>query len=132
MAKILLILGNGFDIDFGLKTRYSDFANHPIWDNLMNESHAFDQDLLGTLKSAKETEAWFDIEKTMNDYVRALPPAILITDRVNKDKKDFINISEALSTYLKKEQTERKLNINCYAAKVLELISNVGGFNCYT
>ena len=91
MAKILLILGNGFDIDFGLKTRYSDFANHPIWDNLMNESHAFDQDLLGTLKSAKETEAWFDIEKTMNDYVRALPPAILITDRVNKDKKDFIN-----------------------------------------
>lgn len=132
MAKILLILGNGFDIDFGLKTRYSDFANHPIWDNLMNESHAFDQDLLGTLKSAKETEAWFDIEKTMNDYVRALPPAILITDRVNKDKKDFINISEALSTYLKKEQTERKLNINCYAAKVLELTSNVGGFNCYT
>lgn len=104
MAKILLILGNGFDIDFGLKTRYSDFANHPIWDNLMNESHAFDQDLLGTLKSAKETEAWFDIEKTMNDYVRALPPAILITDRVNKDKKDFINISEALSTYLKKSK----------------------------
>ena len=73
MANKILILGNGFDIDLGLKTRYSDFANSPIWDSLMVNSYALDQDLLGTLKTAKETEAWFDIEKTMNDYVRALP-----------------------------------------------------------
>lgn len=26
MAKKLLIIGNGFDIDLGLRTRYSDFA----------------------------------------------------------------------------------------------------------
>lgn len=27
MPKRLLIIGNGFDIDLGLRTRYSDFAN---------------------------------------------------------------------------------------------------------
>ncbi|MQO93819.1 AbiH family protein [Segatella copri] len=26
MAKKILIIGNGFDIDLGLRTRYSDFA----------------------------------------------------------------------------------------------------------
>lgn len=132
MANKILILGNGFDIDLGLKTRYSDFANSPIWDSLMVNSYALDQDLLGTLKTAKETEAWFDIEKTMNDYVRALPLGNLTNDWINKDKNDFVGISEALSVYLKKEQSERKLNINCYAAKVLELISGVGGFIYYT
>lgn len=38
MAKKILILGNGFDIDLGLKTRFSDFANSKIWDKLMENS----------------------------------------------------------------------------------------------
>ena len=70
MAKKILILGNGFDIDLGLKTRYSDFANSKNWEKLMEDSLLYDPDLLGELQNAKETEAWFDIEKTMNDYVR--------------------------------------------------------------
>lgn len=35
MAKKLLILGNGFDIDLGMKTKYSDFAKSHYWDDLM-------------------------------------------------------------------------------------------------
>lgn len=31
MAKRLLIIGNGFDIDLGLKTRYSDFSKSNNW-----------------------------------------------------------------------------------------------------
>lgn len=55
MAKKILILGNGFDIDLGLKTRYSDFANSKIWEKLMENSLQYDSDLLGELLNAKET-----------------------------------------------------------------------------
>ena len=132
MAKKILILGNGFDIDLGLKTRYSDFANSKNWEKLMEDSLLYDPDLLGELQNAKETEAWFDIEKTMNDYVRELKRDYLVSDLIEKDKSNFIKVSESLSQYLKKEQKERTLNTNSFAAQVLHLISEVGGFEYYT
>lgn len=132
MAKKLLIIGNGFDIDLGLKTRYSDFANSKVWDKLMKNTYGFDQDLLGALRDAKEKEAWFDIEKTMNDYVRAIRPEYLTTDLVEKDKRSFTEVAKALAEYLKKEQETRTLESNRYAAQVLRLVSEVGGFEYYT
>lgn len=132
MAKRLLIIGNGFDINLGLRTRYSDFAKSKYWEKLMENTYGFDQDLLGALKEAKETEEWFDIEKTMNDYVRAIRPEFLSTDIVDKDKKNFVDVSEALSKYLKEEQKTRNLKTNSYAAQVLSLIADVGGFEYYT
>lgn len=123
MAKKLLILGNGFDIDLGLKTRYSNFANSDIWKTLIGKTYNFDQDLLGALRDAKEKEAWFDIEKTMNDYVRALRQDDLTARLVDKDKVNFKKVSEALSQYLKEEQENRTLDTNSYAAKILRLTS---------
>lgn len=31
MYNNILILGNGFDLDLGLPTKYSDFANSEYW-----------------------------------------------------------------------------------------------------
>lgn len=132
MAKKILIIGNGFDIDLGLRTRYSDFANSNIWEKLMRNTYGFDQDLLAALREAKEKEAWFDIEKTMNEYVRAIRPESLTTDLVDKDKKNFIEVTKALDKYLKDEQKSRTLESNHYAAQVLRLIADVGGFEYYT
>ena len=132
MAKRLLIIGNGFDIDLGLKTRYSDFANSRIWEKLMENTSCLDNDLLAALMDAKEKEAWFDIEKTMNDYVRAIKPAYLTTSLVDTDKSSFVKVAEALSKYLKDEQKARILETNHYASQVLRLVSEVGGFEYYT
>lgn len=132
MAKKLLIIGNGFDIDLGLRTRYSDFAKSKIWEKLMANTYGFDKDLLGELNAAKEKEAWFDIEKTMNDYVRAIRPEYLTTSLVDKDKDSFTEITKALSKYLKDEQQSRNLESNHYAAQILRLIADVGGFEYYT
>lgn len=132
MPKRLLIIGNGFDIDLGLRTRYSDFAKSNIWEKLMRNTHGFDQDLLAALREAKEKEAWFDIEKTMNEYVRAIRPESLTTDFVDKDKKNFIEVTKALDKYLKEEQTTRTLEANNYAAQVLRLTAEAGGFGYYT
>ena len=132
MAKKLLIIGNGFDIDLGLRTRYSDFAKSKIWEKLMENTYGFDQDLRGALNDAKEKEAWFDIEKTMNDYVRAIRPEFLTTDLVDKDKNSFTEVTKALAKYLKEEQKSRTLESNHYAAQVLRIIADVGGFEYYT
>ncbi len=132
MAKKLLIIGNGFDIDLGLKTRYSDFAKSKYWERLVENSYGFDQDLLNALKEAKETEAWFDIEKTMNNYVRAIRTEFLGTDIVGKDKKTFVDVSDALSKYLQEEQKSRSIETNSYAAQVLQMVTDVGGFEYYT
>ena len=132
MSKRLLIIGNGFDIDLGLKTRYSNFANSKIWEDLMQSHSSHDQDLLGALRKAKETEAWFDIEKTMNDYARSIRPEFLCKEIAEKDKKGFEEISMALTKYLKEEQENRSLNINCFAAKVLTLIADISDFSYYT
>ena len=132
MAKRLLIIGNGFDIDLGLRTRYSDFAKSKYWEKLMENTYGSDQDLLNALKEAKETEAWFDIEKTMNDYARAIRPEFLSTDLVDKDKHSFVDVSDSLSKYLKEEQKTRDVKTDSYAAQVLRLIADVGGFEYYT
>lgn len=132
MAKKLLIIGNGFDIDLGLNTRYSDFAKSKYWERLVENSYGFDQDLLHALKEAKETETWFDIEKTMNDYVRAIRPEFLSSELVDKDKKSFIDVSDALSKYLKVEQKTKNIETNSYAAQVLRIVTDVGGFEYYT
>lgn len=132
MAKKILIIGNGFDIDLGLRTRYSDFAKSNIWEKLMRNTYGFDQDLLAALREAKEKEAWFDIEKTMNEYVRAIRPGSLTPDLIDKDKKNFIEVTKALDKYLKDEQKSRTLESNHYAAQVLRLIADVGGFEYYT
>ena len=88
--------------------------------------------MLGALRDAKEKEAWFDIEKTMNDYVRALRQDDLTARLVDKDKVNFKKVSEALSQYLKEEQKNRTLDTSSYAAQILRLTSEVGCFEYYT
>lgn len=132
MEKRLLIIGNGFDIDLGLKTRYSDFSDSKIWEKIVGNTFNFGSNLLGALREAKEKEAWFDIEKTMHDYVRSIEADRLVDYIINKDKADFDKVSEALSEYLKEEQDNRLLKTDSFAAQVLRKIVEVGSFDYYT
>lgn len=68
----------------------------------------------------------------MNDYVRALRQDDLTARLVDKDKVNFKKVSEALSQYLKEEQKNRNLDTSSYAAQILRLTSEVGGFEYYT
>ena len=132
MAKRLLIIGNGFDIDLGLKTRYSDFANSKMWEELMDNSYYFENDLLGALRDAKEKDAWFDIEKTMDDYVRDIRPEYLMPEILEGDKKSFVDLSKALSKYLKMEQEHINMDDKRYASQVLRMVVDIGDFDYYT
>ena len=53
----LLIIGNGFDLDLGRKTRYSDFAKSEFWPKDL------DSDLYEHLNQKSKIERWFHLER---------------------------------------------------------------------
>lgn len=67
--NILYIIGNGFDINLGLKTGYPDFYDYYL-DRKSNS--ALINNLKEHLKSARYT-TWADLELGMGDYTRFVP-----------------------------------------------------------
>ena len=78
MAQLALILGNGFDIDMGLPSKYSDFAKSQEWQNMIKRVDSFLQfedyrnhSLLGQLQDASRESMWFDIEEEIHKFINA-------------------------------------------------------------
>ena len=113
----VFIIGNGFDLDLGLSTKYSDFAQSKYWPTTVekqikeNEIHTTVEkrikeneihyksffykkplDLKETIENAKNKETWFDIEKELLEYSQ---PYYLILHTGEKttfqDSADMVN-----------------------------------------
>ena len=65
--KRVLVIGNGFDLDLGLKTSYKDFACSGYLKKL--NSFAYHDNLIACLICQSSTN-WFDIEECIADYVK--------------------------------------------------------------
>ena len=101
IENLLLIIGNGFDIDLGLNTRYSDFVKsrfYPVKGKVVNTG-CYDSDidffkslnLLKYLKYEYNNKKWFDVEISLLEYVK------LNTNIENIEKrKDVYNKYEYL------------------------------------
>lgn len=73
----VLIIGNGFDLDLGLPTRYSDFAKSEEWDKLYSTTWS-KCPLAKHLKKCANKDNWFDIEVSLEEYAKK-----------KEDKNDF-------------------------------------------
>jgi len=126
MADIVLVLGNGFDLDLGLKSKYSDFANsdewkalyrikdHVKWHGLYNS-----QSLLSQIEKDKY-ERWLDLEEEINMFVQQhrCPP-----DSIKKNNKaDFVELKKALAKYLSRISDEYKVNTSKLSFALLSTI----------
>ncbi len=60
----ILITGNGFDLNLGLKTSYQDFITSDIFNNLLTANNQ----LCLYLKSQHELNNWIDIENELKEY----------------------------------------------------------------
>ena len=123
----ILVLGNGFDLDLGLNTRYSDFAGSDEWRKYSSE----ESNLFKYLDVKKEIERWFDLESELFNYAN---PKVQRSRTLKEDKLYFDQLHEGLKIYLRKEQ-QKEINVNSYAAELLkavvhnDLFHNIYSFN---
>lgn len=107
MANVSLIIGNGFDLDLGLKTSYKDFAASKEWGDLVNGYKSFLMDetsqkksLLWQINNASYASQWFDIEEEIHKFINDHPD--LTEEDIRHVKSEFEGIKKALCEYLRR------------------------------
>ncbi len=108
MAHLALVIGNGFDIDVGVPSKYSDFVDSLEWDNLckrfrglMSSSPNYKENsLIAHLQKVYGEKNWFDIEEEIYNFVNenSNNDELVIADMRN----EFDAIKKALVAYLKR------------------------------
>lgn len=114
--KVLFILGNGFDINLGLKTRYQDFYD------FYSKSHS-DNDSVMRLKDhiGKNTDGyWSDLELALGEYTKEF--------KCTEDFDEVIDdIRVSLSSYLKKVEND----FNSFSIEEKKFLHDLNNFDKY-
>jgi len=106
----IIIVGNGFDLNLGLKTSYKDFIESDYFIYLTQHDNSLATYLMGKTN----LNNWVDIEKEITNYSRQ------VKDEVLNVKKDFTALKKALTSYLKEIQ-DKEIN---QESKAFEMIKN--------
>lgn len=126
MRKGIIILGNGFDLDLGLKTSYADFAKSSQWAELMSGNiHSNDKDmLLGFLKSKYDVEKWIDIEAALLEYAQ-IKTNYKQFSHAQEDEEDFLSLCKYLKSYLIEQQENFVPTKNSVASLLLPYLGRL-------
>lgn len=125
----ILILGNGFDLDLGLKTKYSDFAASDEWKVCANE----ESNLYKYLEGKNKPDRWFDLEAELLNYATTInPSSMTFKDILKEDELYFNQLHEGIKIFLDKQQLIG-INVDSCAAKLLKAVVENGLFrNIYS
>lgn len=85
----VIIIGNGFDLDLGLPTMYSDFINSPHFNKLL----IAENQLATHLNSVHGLQKWIDIENELKKFSMS-------TKHPNNYLKEYKSLSNELLNYL--------------------------------
>lgn len=105
----IIIIGNGFDLNLGLKTSYKDFIESENFDLLVEKENT----LALYLDEKREINNWVDIERELTNY------SIQIQDDKKTVKDDFKELKNSLIDYLKEAQ-EKEINQNSKAFEMIK------------
>lgn len=125
MKKKVFIIGNGFDLDLGWKTRYQDFVSSDFWPLNGKE---YNCPLAKYMANKISVDRWYDLEVVLKDYASATP--FYEEDAINKDELFFKDLKETLTHYLKQEE-QKEVNINSMASQVFNAILSNGYFSSF-
>ena len=64
LIGVVAIIGNGFDLNLGLKTSYSDFVNSKDFKSLLNKGNY----LVDYLDGKHNLQKWIDVENELKLY----------------------------------------------------------------
>ncbi|MBP5366437.1 MAG: SIR2 family protein [Bacteroidales bacterium] len=126
MKKIVLIIGNGFDLDLGLKTRYIDFVNSkrywPQGEQIQKNVYR-KQGLLAFLNDKAKSDNWFDLERSLKEFATSTSEYLDFKyNRYNgKDESIqlFNELTRKLSLFIKKREKNDKLKNRSFASYVI-------------
>lgn len=125
LAKKVLIIGNGFDLDLGLNTRYSDFAKSSGYFKTTTDSSYLKQHLNRVVNNEK----WLDLEMELEKYAaisRGIYKTVSsITQR--EDMDSFESLKSSLTDYLIAEQ-KKSIKTNSLAALLLQEVAKCSLF----
>lgn len=142
MADVVLILGNGFDVDLGLKSKYTDFINEEEWKKLCkglisNFPDKFKQVslLYHMQKAGEDPSLWFDVENEIYKYINA--NAFHENDSLKRigqlSQSEFRLLREALYNYLQRISNEFEIKEEKWSYILLKtLIESSNKVNVYT
>ena len=114
--SIVLVLGNGFDMDLGWKTSYKDFVDSKKWP-FVNTSKG----LGAWLNQEAKSEKWYDLEALLRIYA-CLDEGYGIRFDKELDKKQFLVLKKKIGEYLQKEE-DKQINRNSLASNLLWWLS---------
>ena len=144
MEKVALIIGNGFDLDLGLKTAYSHFATTgvPEWEKWLSaelykpksiyHETIMDNSLGLYLKLAREKENWFDVEELIYNYVNEnRSPSDSLIGLVSNQYDNFkISFQEYLTRVAREDNVSKQsLAWNLFRKSVKTKYYSVISFN---
>ena len=129
-----MIIGNGFDLDLGRKSRYSDYRASRHWPF----SHINHNGLGSFLeKNARNNSSWFDIEQLLRIYGETdseayydMTPGLRPT-KLNQDELDFKYLNKGLSKYIESINTS-PIRTDSAAARVLNAVLKNGTYKIYS
>lgn len=120
--KIVIVLGNGFDLDLGLKTNYSDFIKSTFFQEKINKEHAYtlsrdfrqkeELNLFNYLSEKQRILKWIDLESELAVLASAYTTHSIETYKGTREIKDsniatlleentFEQLRKSLCDYLK-------------------------------
>lgn len=121
MNKKILIIGNGFDLDIGMKTRYRDFMESGIWRKTKEHDNALSYSILKYLEEKNRLESWFDVENELLNYALEISEGTYRSPQ-ETDRRGFELFQNKLKEYI---QIEQETFITRVASTAIASINNI-------
>lgn len=132
MHKKIIILGNGFDLDFGLNTRYHDFMKSKTWVKAKENDYILSYGIIKYLEERSKLSNWFDVEAELLNYALEVTEGTYRSPQ-ETDRTGFEFFQAKLKEYLLKEQSRTEITTMSTALTVMNYVINNGFFtNIYT
>lgn len=98
--NIVFLIGNGFDINLGMKTSYADFYHHYISTYKSVASEPVSR-LMASISQYKDTNLWADLERGLGEYTAHV-------GTIEELREVYFHLNDALKNYLTVQVPDKK------------------------
>lgn len=135
-AEVVVIIGNGFDIDLGLETSYKKFLCSDCFSRYITSD---DLMLFSQLREAGDSRNWIDLENELKVYAKFIDETFSeyeLGDRlqiIDRYKKDFSKLVTGIQEFLSEQERVWEISdLNYQNTKAFEFMKRLSknGHKC--